>query len=184
RSAPEHSLRLVVAARSLIPTEERFMRMQRMFSTLDTHAGGQPLRILTSGLPPLAGKTLLQQRESFARDHDQIRRLLLHEPRGHSDMYGAVLLPPLAKGADFGVIFMTNEGYSTMCGHGIIALATALIETGTFPSQGQETRITFDTPVGLVQARATLEEERVRTVRFRNVPAFRLAKGLQVPYRN
>ncbi|HYI25952.1 MAG TPA: proline racemase family protein, partial [Thermomicrobiales bacterium] len=116
------------------------MRVQRLFSTLDAHAGGQPLRIVTSGLPPLPGTTLLDQRTAMARDYDHIRRFLLHEPRGHSDMYGAIVLPPLAKGADYGVIFMTNEGYSTMCGHGIIALATALIESGTFPGQGQETR--------------------------------------------
>lgn len=159
------------------------MRIKRLFSTIDAHAGGQTLRIVTSGLPPVGGTTLLEQRAAFARDHDQIRRLLLHEPRGHSDMYGALLLSPLVKGADYGVIFMTNEGYSTMCGHGIIALATALIETGAFPSQGQETRITFDTPVGLVQARATLEQDRVRAVRFRNVPSFRLANNLDIDYR-
>jgi trans-L-3-hydroxyproline dehydratase len=98
-------------------------------------------------------------------------------------MYGAIVLPPLAKKADYGVIFMTNEGYSTMCGHGIIAMTTALIETGTFPGEGQETRITYDTPVGLVQARATVEQERVRTVRFRNTPSFRLAQGLEIEFR-
>jgi proline racemase len=159
------------------------MRIQRLFSTLDAHAGGQPLRIVTSGLPPLAGKTLLEQRATFAREHDHIRTLLLHEPRGHSNMYGAIVLPPLAKNADYGVIFMTNEGYSSMCGHGIIALTTALIETGAFPDQGQETRITYDTPVGLVQARATVEQDRVRTVRFRNVPSFRLAQDLEIEFR-
>jgi proline racemase len=159
------------------------MRIQRLFSTLDAHAGGQPLRIVTSGLPPIAGTTLLEQRATFARDHDYIRKLLLHEPRGHSDMYGAIVLPPLVKKADYGVIFMTNDGYSTMCGHGIIAMTTALIETGAFPSQGQETRITYDTPVGLVQARATVEQDRVRTVRFRNVPSFRFVQGLEIEYR-
>ncbi len=159
------------------------MRIQRLFSTLDAHAGGQPLRIVTSGLPPIAGQTLLEQRATFARDYDHIRKLLLHEPRGHSGMYGAIVLPPLAKKADYGVIFMTNEGYSTMCGHGIIAMTTALIETGAFPSQGQETRITYDTPVGLVQARATVEQERVRTVRVRNAPSFRLAQGLDIEFR-
>jgi trans-L-3-hydroxyproline dehydratase len=156
------------------------MRTQRLFTAIDAHAGGQPLRILTSGVPPLQGATLLEKRADLASNHDDIRRLLLHEPRGHADMYGAVLTAPHARGADYGVIFMTNEGYSSMCGHGIIALATALIETGAFPTQGPETRITFETPVGLVQARASVDQGVVRAVRFRNVPAFRLAKEVDI----
>ncbi len=156
------------------------MHVRRMFSAIDTHSGGQPLRWITGGVPPLAGPTLLARRDDLARKHDDIRRLLLHEPRGHSDMYGAVLTSPSTPGADYGVIFMTNEGYSTMCGHGIIALTTALIETGTFPSEGPETRITFDTPVGTVQARASVNHGSVLAVRFRNVPAFRFAHRLEI----
>lgn len=158
------------------------MRLNRIFSTVDAHAAGQPLRIITHGVPPLPGATLRERRERLRTDHDHIRRLLLHEPRGHADMYGAVLTPPSSADADYGVIFMTNGGYSTMCGHGIIALTTALIETGTFPDQGPETRITYETPAGLIQARATVDQGRVRTVRFRNVPAFRLAKDLEIRF--
>jgi proline racemase len=95
-------------------------------------------------------------------------------------MYGAVLTAPSTSHANYGVIFLTNEGYSTMCGHGIIALTTILIETGMFPSEGPETRITFETPVGPVQARATVNQDRVLAVRFRNVPAFRLAHRLPI----
>jgi trans-L-3-hydroxyproline dehydratase len=96
-------------------------------------------------------------------------------------MYGAVLTAPAASEADYGVIFMTNSGYSTMCGHGIIALTTALIETGSFADQGQETRITYETPAGQIQARASIDKGRVVAVRFRNVPAFRFVKDLVVP---
>jgi proline racemase len=156
------------------------MRIRRLFSAIDAHAGGQPLRLITSGVPPLHGASLLAMREDLATNHDAIRRLLLHEPRGHADMYGAVLTAPPSPNADYGVIFLTNEGYSTMCGHGIIALTTILIETGMFPSEGPETRITFDTPVGPVQARATVNQDRVLAVRFRNVPAFRLAHRLPI----
>lgn len=131
------------------------MHIQRVFSTIDAHAGGQPLRIITSGIPPLKGETVRERRDWLQEHHDDIRRALLHEPRGHGDMYGAVLTPPEDRTADYGVIFMTNSGYSTMCGHGIIALTTALIETGLFADQG-----------------------RVLAVRFRNVPAFRLARDL------
>jgi proline racemase len=95
-------------------------------------------------------------------------------------MYGAVLIPPTTEGVDFGVVFMTNEGYSTMCGHGIIALATALIDTGVVAVQKGDTRIAFETPAGIVNARASVSDGRVRDVRFRNVPAFRLASALSI----
>lgn len=156
------------------------MHVRRVFSTIDSHAGGQPLRIITSGIPPLPGSSLLQRRARLRDQHDDIRRLLLLEPRGHDDMYGAVLTAPSTPGADYGVIFMTNEGYSTMCGHGIIALTTALIDTGTWTEVSSETRITYDTPAGVVQARASVSRERVTAVRFRNVPSFRLAKDLEI----
>ena len=156
------------------------MLLKRIFSTIDAHAAGQPLRIITHGVPPLPGASLRERRERLRTRHDDIRRLLLHEPRGHADMYGAVLTRPSSADADYGVIFMTNSGYSTMCGHGIIALTTALIETGAFPDQGPETRITYETPAGVIQARASVDRGRVRAVRFRNVPAFRLAKDLEI----
>ena len=159
------------------------MHLHRVFSTIDAHAGGQPLRIVTSGVPPLPGRSVMERRAHLATHHDHIRRLLLLEPRGHDDMYGAVLTPPSVAGADYGVIFMTNEGYSTMCGHGIIALTTALIETGTWPNVSQETRITYETPAGVIQARATVDRERVTAVRFRNVPSFRFRKGLEINVR-
>lgn len=151
-----------------------------MLTTIDAHAAGEPLRIVTSGVPPLRGATLREKRAILRRAHDDIRRILLWEPRGHGDMYGAIVLDPTTPTADLGVIFMTNEGYSTMCGHGIIALTTALIETGRIPVSGPELALTFETPAGLVRARASVDRERVVAVRFRNVPAFRLAKDLEI----
>jgi proline racemase len=151
-----------------------------MLTTIDAHAAGEPLRIVTSGVPPLRGETLREKRAALRRGHDDIRRILLWEPRGHSDMYGAVVLEATTPEADLGVIFMTNEGYSTMCGHGIIALTTALIETGRIPTTGPELALTYETPAGLVRARASIDRERVVAVRFRNVPAFRLAKDLEI----
>ncbi len=156
------------------------MQVKRVFSTIDAHAGGQSLRIVSSGVPPLRGSTFAQRRDDLRLHHDDIRRILLNEPRGHNDMYGAVLTTPSDKSADFGVIFLTNEGYSTMCGHGVIALTTALIETGTWTDVGPETRITYETPAGIVQARASVDQGRVTAVRFRNVPSFRFRKGLEV----
>ncbi len=156
------------------------MQFDQIVSTIDAHAGGEPLRIITSGLPPLQGDTILARRQDMTSHHDTLRRMLLWEPRGHADMYGAVLTPPVTPGADFGVLFLTNEGYSTMCGHGIIALTAALLETGAMARTEPNTVVTYDTPAGLVRARATVKGERVTDVAFRNVPAFRLATGVQI----
>ena len=150
------------------------MQWRRLISTIDAHAGGEPLRIITSGLPPLPCSTVLERRQSFAQRHDDLRRLLLFEPRGHADMYGAILTEPDSDQADYGVIFLTNEGYSTMCGHGVIALTTALLETGAFPKSEPETIIRYDAPAGRIVARAAISDGRVKQVSFANVPSYRL----------
>ena len=105
------------------------MHFSRTISTIDAHAAGEPLRIITAGVPPLAGATILERRKFMAEHYDDLRRVLLFEPRGHADMYGAILMPPVTPTANYGVLFLTNEGYSSMCGHGVIALNTTLLET-------------------------------------------------------
>jgi proline racemase len=156
------------------------MRFSRVVTTIDAHAGGEPLRIVTSGVPPLPGATMLERRQAMLERHDAIRRLLMWEPRGHADMYGCLLTPPVTPGAQFGVLFMHNEGYSTMCGHGIVALTTALLETGGFERTGSTAEIGYDTPAGFVLARAELDGERFRRVAFRNVPSFVYAADLEI----
>lgn len=151
-----------------------------MLTTIDAHAGGEPLRIVTSGIPRLRGPTILERRRELLAEHDHLRRMLMFEPRGHADMYGAILTPPVTPEADYGVLFMHNEGYSTMCGHGVIALTTVLLETGMFPAGGIEAAIRYDTPAGLVIARATLAEGRVREVAFDNVPSFVYVQELEI----
>ena len=156
------------------------MRFERVISTIDAHAAGEPLRIITAGLPPLAGATVLERRRYMAEYHDDIRRTLLFEPRGHADMYGAVLTPPVTPEANFGVLFLTNEGYSTMCGHGVIALTTVLLETGMVPRDEPRTEVVYDSPAGLIRASAAVEDGRVTSVAFQNVPAFRYAHELEL----
>jgi trans-L-3-hydroxyproline dehydratase len=156
------------------------MRFERIISTIDAHAAGEPLRIITAGLPPLPGATVLERRRYMAEHYDDVRRTLLFEPRGHADMYGAVLTPPVTTGANFGVLFLTNEGYSTMCGHGVIALTTALLETGMLPRREPRTEVVYDSPAGLIRASADVDGDRVISVAFRNVPAFRYAQGLDL----
>ncbi|HEY7094273.1 MAG TPA: proline racemase family protein [Ktedonobacterales bacterium] len=154
---------------------------ERVITTLDTHAAGEPLRIVTSGYPELPGATILERRRYALEHHDDLRRTLMWEPRGHADMYGCVLTPPVSAEADFGVLFLHNEGYSTMCGHGVIALVTALVETGAFPASGAQTPVNLDTPAGLVRAVAYVNASgRVERVSFRNVPSFVYAPDLEI----
>ncbi|HEU4586339.1 MAG TPA: proline racemase family protein [Gemmatimonadaceae bacterium] len=150
-------------------------------TTLDMHAAGEPLRIVTGGVAELEGATILERRR-YMREHlDHVRRALMWEPRGHYDMYGAVVTPPVSEGADLGVLFMHNEGYSTMCGHGVIALVTALLETGAFTARGPETPVTLDTPAGVVRATAHLDAAgRVERVSFLNVPSFLYARDVAI----
>jgi trans-L-3-hydroxyproline dehydratase len=144
-------------------------------TTVDAHTAGEPFRVITSGYPDLPGDTILERRR-YAREHlDHLRTALMWEPRGHADMYGCIVTPPVSPGADLGVLFMHNEGYSTMCGHGIIGIAKVALETGLLPMAEPETTIRIDTPAGLVTAYARVEGGQVTGVRFRNVPSFVLA---------
>jgi trans-L-3-hydroxyproline dehydratase len=141
------------------------------------HTGGEPLRVFVSGLPPLEGNTVLAKRRYFRDQYDYIRTGTMWEPRGHADMYGAVLTP--AADADFDVFFLHNEGYSTMCGHAIIALTTLAVETGMVRPAAQ-IELSFNVPAGRIEARARLENGRARDVSFRNVPAFVYARDQSV----
>ncbi len=150
-------------------------------TTIDAHAAGEPLRIITGGLPPLIGNTILERRRYMQHHLDDIRKALLWEPRGHRDMYGVVLTAPVTVEADLGVLFLHNEGYSTMCGHGVIALVTALLETGTIAPQGQQTSLNLDTPAGLVRATAHLNRKgQVDHISFLNVPSFLYARDVTI----
>jgi len=153
--------------------------------TIDMHTGGEPLRVIVSGLPPIHGHSVLEKRRYFREHYDHLRTGLMWEPRGHADMYGAVVTPSID--ADFDVVFLHNEGYSTMCGHAIIALTTLAVEGGLMgyepKEDGAERRISFNVPAGRIEASAEVERGRARAVSFRSVPSFvYLAdKHLEVP---
>ncbi len=149
--------------------------------TVDYHAGGEPFRIVTGGVPEPRGATVLERRR-YARDHlDAVRRLLIDEPRGHADMYGAYVVPPNDAGADLGVIFFHNEGYSTACGHGTIALITWAIDAGRVPAREPITEVVLDVPSGRLACRASIAAGLVTSVEFTNVPSYVAATGLEVP---
>ena len=141
-------------------------------TTIDAHTAGEPFRVITSGFPPLVGATILDKRRFVRQKYDHLRTALMLEPRGHADMYGCLVTPPVTDDADFGVLFMHNEGFSTMCGHGIIAMTTVALECGMVAMRAPQTTLRIDTPAGLVTASALIEEDRVRSVSFRNVPSF------------
>jgi len=149
-------------------------------TAIDAHTAGEPLRIITSGFPEIPGSTMLERRQ-FAREHcDRLRRALMWEPRGHSDMYGCILTPPVTPDGDVGVLFMHNEGFSTMCGHGIIGLVKVALDCGLLKAGSSLPVIRIDTPAGRVTAEAQMEGGRVAQVSFRNVPSFLLECDLRV----
>ncbi|MEB0011184.1 proline racemase family protein [Glaciimonas sp. Gout2] len=152
----------------------------RTIHTVDAHTGGEPLRIVISGLSPVPGETILARRAWLQKNRDNVRQFLMNEPRGHADMYGAYLLPAVTAEADFGVIFIHNEGYSDMCGHGIIALGKVLVELNHVERTIPLTRIGFDTPAGFIEAQVEWDGTRAGSVTFRNVPAFIYQRDIEV----
>jgi proline racemase len=150
----------------------------KKITTIDMHTGGEPLRVYTSGLPPIEGRTVLEKRRYFREHYDHIRTGTMWEPRGHADMYGAVVTASVD--ADLDVFFLHNEGYSTMCGHAIIALTKLAIETGLVRKEGNNPEIIINVPAGKVHAKATVKNEIVQEVSFRNVPSFLYLRDQQV----
>ncbi|MEJ2747491.1 MAG: proline racemase family protein [Anaerolineae bacterium] len=152
-------------------------------TTIDEHTAGEPLRIITGGYPDLPGDTILAKRRYALEHYDHLRTALMWEPRGHADMYGCIITEPERPSSDLGVLFLHNEGYSTMCGHGIIGLAKVGLDTGLIDKPGDNPVIKMDTPAGLVTAFAKRENGRVTQVSFHNVPSFvyALDKIVDVP---
>ena len=161
------------------PHADRYRRI----TTVDAHTEGEPFRVVIDGFPELRGDTILDYRRDAKQRFDHLRRALMWEPRGHADMYGCLLTPPTSDGADFGILFIHNEGFSTMCGHGIIAISTVVLETGMVPVEpGRATvkTLRIDSPAGLVTAHARWDGERVTGVYFHNVPSFVVETGARV----
>ncbi len=143
-----------------------------VISVIDSHTAGEGTRLVTAGLPPIRGRTMAEKMAYAARHLAWAPRLLLREPRGHKDLFGAVVTPPSDPAAEVGVIFMDNVGYEPMCGHGVIGVVTSLLSTGMLPLVEPVTTVTLDTPAGLVRARAAIAARRVVSVSFDNVPSF------------
>jgi len=151
------------------------------FRTIDAHTAGEPLRLIVDGWAAPKGRTILEKRAWAKERQDHLRRALMFEPRGHLDMYGALLTEPERPDSHAGVLFMHNEGFSTMCGHGIIAVVTIAFERGLISPAGGGSSLVLDAPAGQIRATAVIEEPgRVKQVSFLNVPSFVLASGIPV----
>ncbi|MCP3981965.1 MAG: proline racemase family protein [bacterium] len=149
--------------------------------TIDAHTAGEPLRVIVDGFPEPQGETILAKRRWAREQHDDLRRALMWEPRGHADMYGCLLTRPVTDDGDVGVLFLHNEGFSTMCGHGIIGLVKVGFDCGLLRSDDAEPVVRIDTPAGRVTATATRGADgRVASVSFLNVPSFVLQPELDV----
>jgi trans-L-3-hydroxyproline dehydratase len=146
----------------------------RRIRCIDAHCAGEPLRIVVDGVPTPVGATLLEKRRWCQQHLEDVRRALIFEPRGHPDMYACLLTEPESSAADAGILFLHNEGYSTMCGHAILAVTRVGLELGWFPQRG-DLEVRFDAPAGRVIARGHRRGDVIDTVAFQNVPAFVLA---------
>lgn len=142
---------------------------------IDMHTGGEPLRVVTGGFPEIKGVSILEKRNYVKKNHDNLRKALMWEPRGHADMYGCLLTEPNDDEAHFGVIFIHNEGYSTMCGHAVIALGKLAIDMDWIEKTGNETEVIIDAPCGRIHAYAKIEKANVVNTRFHCVPSFVVA---------
>jgi proline racemase len=156
------------------------MRAARYFAAVDSHTEGMPTRVVTGGVGPIPGATMLERRAHFLAHMDDLRLLLMREPRGHGAMSGAILQPPTRDDADWGVLFIEVSGCLPMCGHGTIGVATVLVETGMVEVREPETVVRLDVPAGLVEARVAVEGGRARAVTLRNVPSFLHARDRSV----
>ena len=148
------------------------MRARRVFHAVDSHTEGMPTRVITGGVGPIPGTTMLERRDWFVAHQDELRTLLMYEPRGHASMSGAILQPPTRPDADWGVLYIEVSGCLPMCGHGTIGVATVLVETGMVEVTEPITTIRLDTPAGLVVADVAVEDGAATAVTFRNVASY------------
>jgi proline racemase len=150
------------------------------FRTIESHTAGNPTRTVLSGVPDLAGDTMLARMNDLEANHDWVRTSLMFEPRGHSVMSGCLVLPPCDPVADVGILYIEASGHLPMCGHDTIGVVTALIEKGIVPAVEPVTSVVLDTPAGLVATTAQVSDGKVSSVTFTSTPSFLYARDVRV----
>jgi len=148
------------------------MKFKTLYTVVDAHTEGNPERVVISNIPAIPGETMLEKGIYMRKHMDNIRKVLTHEPRGHTNMYASLVIPPANPEADFGILFLEPGGYATMCGHGTISICTVLVEMGLVEAKEPITKITLDTPAGLVRAKVAVKDGSAESVTIKNVPSF------------
>ncbi|MBO1306149.1 proline racemase family protein [Enterococcus sp. 669A] len=159
------------------------MKVSKMISAIDTHTAGEAARLIIGGIPKFPGKTMAEKREYLETQQDQLRQMLMLEPRGHRDMFGAFITEPVNDEADYGIIFMDSGGYLNMCGHNTIAAMTTAVEQGWVEVKegDREVKVVQDTPAGIVRGTVHLDEDfSAESVSFENVESFLYKEGVKV----
>ncbi len=156
------------------------INFKHVIQCVDAHTGGEPLRIVVSGFPKIYGNTILEKRKYVLDHYDDLRKMIMLEPRGHSGMYGCILCDPVTDDGDFAVLFTHNEGLSSMCGHAVIALSKTAIELGWIEAHEGENHIKIDAPCGRIDAYADVKGDEVERVRFQNVPCFVYQESVEI----
>lgn len=152
------------------------MKFSKSFHAIDSHTMGEPTRIVTDGIPKIPGNTMAEKKAYLEDNLDYIRTAVMHEPRGHNNMFGSILIAPCSEEADFGIVFMDGGGYLNMCGHGSIGAASAIVETGMVEVTEPITYVTLEAPAGLIKAEVKVKDFKVQGVTITNVPSFMLLR--------
>lgn len=160
------------------------MEFVKSINVIDTHTMGEPTRIIVGGLPVIPGNTMPEKKKYLEENMDYIRSMVMHEPRGHKDMFGAIITQPTCPEADIGVIFMDGGGYLNMCGHGSIGVSTMLVETGMVEKVEPFTEIVLEAPAGLIKARVEVENGKVKGTSITNVPSFLYKEDIEIQVPN
>lgn len=163
----------------MMKLEPLLEKADETFLVVDTHTMGEPTRIILQGFPELQGENMMERKKFLEKNYDFYRTSLMLEPRGHRDMFGALITKPVSKEADLGVIFMDNAGYLNMCGHGSIGTATVAVEAGLVEVKEPYTYVVLDAPAGIIRTKVKVVDGRAVEVSFTNVPSFVYAKGLE-----
>jgi len=146
--------------------------IKRTIVTVESHTAGEPTRIVIGGIPPIPGRTMIEKKEYFKQNLDFLRTALMQEPRGHRDMFGALIVAPCNEEADLGVVFIDGDGYADMCGHGSLGTMTMAVETGMVKAVEPITKVNLDAPAGLVKGEVAVRNGSVESATLHNVPSF------------
>ena len=156
------------------------MKISKLVPAVDSHTCGEPTRIILGGAPQFKGKTMAERWQDFCENHNDFRRFIMNEPRGHADMFGAIMVPPINPEAHTGVIFCDSGGSVSMCGHGSIGLSSAMVNLGMVPVTEPSTEVRLDTPAGLVSISVEVKDKEAVSATLKNVPAFVFARDLDL----